>query len=396
MLGPPFVLTRRGGRDARGADGGRDPLGSRERSRRTRALPRRRGCYDHGPQHPLRPQRVLLTWDLIRALGLDALAERRTSDARAPPRTTPRSSSSTRPTFVDATRRAGDGEDGDWRRFGYGPGDNPIFDRMHEAGALVAGAQRRGGPGRVVGRRGPRVQRRRRAASRHAGARVGVLRLRRPGGGHRVVAARGRRAGRLRRRRRASRRRRAVHLLRRPARADDLDPRVRAVVLPRAPATSRERGGRGAEGSAVNVPLPPFTGDDAWLDAFRVGRAAAGPAVRARRAGHPARAATRTRPIRSRSCSSPPGRTARPRRSCTRWRTRRPAAAGSPPAAAGTSGRAWSRARGRSRSPRWRVPSSPTSSPRAGSRRRSARSAARSRRRSPSRARPGGRRRRGA
>ncbi len=25
-------------------------------------------------------------------------------------------------------------------RFGYGPGDNPIFDRMHEAGALVAGA----------------------------------------------------------------------------------------------------------------------------------------------------------------------------------------------------------------------------------------------------------------
>ena len=22
--------------------------------------------YDHGPQHPLRPERVLLTWDLIR------------------------------------------------------------------------------------------------------------------------------------------------------------------------------------------------------------------------------------------------------------------------------------------------------------------------------------------
>jgi acetoin utilization protein AcuC len=30
-----------------------------------------------------------------------------------------------------------------------------------------------------------------------------------------------------------------------------------------------ERGGPGAEGSAVNLPLPPFTGDDAWLDAFR-------------------------------------------------------------------------------------------------------------------------------
>jgi acetoin utilization protein AcuC len=30
-----------------------------------------------------------------------------------------------------------------------------------------------------------------------------------------------------------------------------------------------ERGGPDAEGSAVNVPLPPGTADDAWLDAFR-------------------------------------------------------------------------------------------------------------------------------
>ena len=44
------------------------------------------------------------------------------------------------PAFIDATRRAGHGEDGDWRRFGYGPGDNPIFADMHEAAALVCGA----------------------------------------------------------------------------------------------------------------------------------------------------------------------------------------------------------------------------------------------------------------
>ena len=44
------------------------------------------------------------------------------------------------PAFIDATRRAGHGEDGDWRRFGYGPGDNPIFSDMHEAAALVCGA----------------------------------------------------------------------------------------------------------------------------------------------------------------------------------------------------------------------------------------------------------------
>jgi acetoin utilization protein AcuC len=30
-----------------------------------------------------------------------------------------------------------------------------------------------------------------------------------------------------------------------------------------------ERGGPGAEGTAINLPLPEFTGDDAWLDAFR-------------------------------------------------------------------------------------------------------------------------------
>ena len=41
-------------------------------SRRRRAGPSRRGvaAYDHGPQHPLRPDRVLLTWDLIEAYGL--------------------------------------------------------------------------------------------------------------------------------------------------------------------------------------------------------------------------------------------------------------------------------------------------------------------------------------
>ena len=42
--------------------------------------------------------------------------------------------------YIEATRKAGHGEAGDWGRFGYGPGDNPIFPNMHEAGALVAGA----------------------------------------------------------------------------------------------------------------------------------------------------------------------------------------------------------------------------------------------------------------
>jgi acetoin utilization protein AcuC len=94
--------------------------------------------YDHGPEHPLRPHRVLLTWSLIDALGLlrrpgvRTVPGRRATDAEIGLVHTP--------AFIDATRRAGHGEPGDWRRFGYGPGDNPIFPDMHEAGAWVVGA----------------------------------------------------------------------------------------------------------------------------------------------------------------------------------------------------------------------------------------------------------------
>ena len=94
--------------------------------------------YDHGPEHPLRPDRVLLTWDLIHAYGLDDRNSVATLGCAAAD--DPTLELIHTPAFIDATRRAGHGEAGDWARFGYGPGDNPIFDRMHEAGAIVAGA----------------------------------------------------------------------------------------------------------------------------------------------------------------------------------------------------------------------------------------------------------------
>jgi acetoin utilization protein AcuC len=99
--------------------------------------PEARG-YDHGPQHPLRPQRVLYTWSLIEACGLlerpnvSRLACRAADDGELGLVHTD--------AYIDATRRAGHGEDGAWDRFGFGPGDNPIFRNMHEAGAFVAGA----------------------------------------------------------------------------------------------------------------------------------------------------------------------------------------------------------------------------------------------------------------
>jgi acetoin utilization protein AcuC len=94
--------------------------------------------YDHGPAHPLRPERVLLTWDLIRAYGLDTDPHVETLGAEPADIATLLLVHT--PEYIDATQRAGRGEGGSWGRYGYGPGDNPIFDRMHEAGAIVAGA----------------------------------------------------------------------------------------------------------------------------------------------------------------------------------------------------------------------------------------------------------------
>ncbi len=94
--------------------------------------------YDHGREHPLRPARVTLTWDLISAYGLDRLPN--VSRVGCRPATDEQIGLVHSPAFIDGTKRAGNDEEGDWREFGYGPGDNPIFPRMHEAGALVAGA----------------------------------------------------------------------------------------------------------------------------------------------------------------------------------------------------------------------------------------------------------------
>src|SRR5437867_2667042 len=86
--------------------------------------PEARG-YDHGPQHPLRPGRVLLTWDLIRAYGITGRENVREVEAQVA--TDEEIELVHTPDFVDATKRAGHGERGDWWRYGYGPGDNPIF-----------------------------------------------------------------------------------------------------------------------------------------------------------------------------------------------------------------------------------------------------------------------------
>ena len=223
--------------------------------------------YDHGPSHPLRPDRVLLTWDLIAATGLDRKkgvtvhgCDAASDEVLGLVHT---------PEFIDATKRAGGGEEGNWTRFGYGPGDNPIFDRMHEAGALVAGASVEA------------------ARTVWSGERLHAFNA--AGGLHHAMPSRA--SGFC------------VYddpavaiawLLREGAERIayvDVDvhhgdgvqaifwdePRVLTISIHQYepgwffPGTGAitERGGPAAEGSAINVPLPADTGDEGWLQAFR-------------------------------------------------------------------------------------------------------------------------------
>jgi acetoin utilization protein AcuC len=221
--------------------------------------------YDHGPGHPLRPDRVLLTWDLIEAYGLDAGAnvdvlgcEQAGDDEIGLVHT---------PAFIDATRRAGMGEPGEWSRFGYGPGDNPIFERMHEAGALVVGAS-------VAAARAVWE-----GSSDHAFNAAGGLHHAMPSraSGFCVYDDPAIAIAWL-----------LAHGAQRIAYVDvDVhhgdgpqaifwnEPRVLTVSIHQYapwffPGTggADERGGVEAEGTKVNVPLAPETGDAGWLDAF--------------------------------------------------------------------------------------------------------------------------------
>ena len=99
---------------------------------------REAAIYKLSDTHPLTPERVMLTLDLIDAYGLDRLPNVHRVDCRAAARDEIGLVHTTE--FIEATERAGHGEEGPWSRYGYGPGDNPIFPNMHEAASLVAGA----------------------------------------------------------------------------------------------------------------------------------------------------------------------------------------------------------------------------------------------------------------
>jgi acetoin utilization protein AcuC len=221
--------------------------------------------YDHGPQHPLRPARVQLTRRLIHAFGI--IDGERVVETPARDATDVEIGLVHTPEYIDATRRAGHGENGDWWRFGYGPGDNPIFPQMHESSARVVGAS-------LVAAEAVRSGR-----AQHAFNPAGGLHHAMPArasgfcvyddpavaiawlleqGVERIAYVDV-----------------DVHHGDGPQAIFYREPRVLTISIHQSgrtlfPGTGfpHEYGAAEAQGTKVNVPLPPFTGDELWLRAF--------------------------------------------------------------------------------------------------------------------------------
>ena len=93
--------------------------------------------YDFGPGHPLAPVRVALTVELARQLGV--LSAPAVTMVSPPPATDAELATAHDDDYIAAVRQAGRSLAPDLR-YGLGTDDDPVFEGMHEASALVAGA----------------------------------------------------------------------------------------------------------------------------------------------------------------------------------------------------------------------------------------------------------------
>jgi acetoin utilization deacetylase AcuC-like enzyme len=98
-------------------------------------------AYDFGPEHPLRPQRIHASFDLLNCLGIGPTPD----EQLAPPPATPDELALVHDRrYVDAVQTLDPFADDplladEASRWGLGPGDSPAFVGMHAAAALVAG-----------------------------------------------------------------------------------------------------------------------------------------------------------------------------------------------------------------------------------------------------------------
>jgi len=219
--------------------------------------------YDFGPSHPLNPVRVALTVQLARELGvlerLDVVSADPCSDEELATVHTP--------AYIDRVRALSADPTQDDPSIGLGTSDNPVFGGMHEVGALIGGASveaaRRVWTGESL-----------RAANiagglHHAmpGCASGFCIYNDPALAIQWLLDQGAE--------------RVAYVDVDAHHGDGVqavfyeDPRVLTVSIHEGPQSlfpgtgyATETGGPGAEGSAVNVALPPGTSDAGWLRAF--------------------------------------------------------------------------------------------------------------------------------
>jgi acetoin utilization protein AcuC len=230
--------------------------------------------YDFGPQHPLAPIRVKLTMELAAAFGV--FDGERVTVAAAPPASDAELELVHDPSYIAAVRYAGGLAAADsgapvdvvtLLRHGLGTADDPVFADMHEASALVAGATLAAARAVWAG------------TARHGASIAGGLHhaMRANASGFciyndpaiAIAWLLGQGAERI------------AYVDVDVHHGDGVqtafwdDPRVLTISLHEHPASlfpgtgvATETGGPDAEGSAVNVALPPGTRDAAWLRAF--------------------------------------------------------------------------------------------------------------------------------
>jgi acetoin utilization protein AcuC len=94
--------------------------------------------FDYGPEHPLRMERLGLTWRLMEAYGLTALPG--ASLHRPEPAPEAAIARYHRPEYVEMLKACNDGMPPRAAAlFGLGPGDNPVFRGVWDCARLVAG-----------------------------------------------------------------------------------------------------------------------------------------------------------------------------------------------------------------------------------------------------------------